>query len=110
MYTIKFCWYYPLFTVHLVAMSILTFIGQIFVYRMIKQFKQHIVPFVVTTRKIITVGFSLIYFNHKSSFGQIVGIILVFCVTTFEFLTEMLKEKIPEQKAVSLENNSLQEI
>jgi len=92
-YTLSFCWYYPLFTIHLVSMSVLTFVGQIFVYRMIKQFKQHIVPFVVTTRKIITVGFSLIYFHHQSSFGQIVGIVLVFCITTYEFLSEMLKDK-----------------
>lgn len=68
-------------------MSVLTFVGQIFVYRMIKQFKQHIVPFVVTTRKIITVGFSLLYFHHQSSLGQVVGIILVFCITTYEFLS-----------------------
>jgi len=60
---------------------------------MIKQFKQHIVPFVVTTRKIITVGFSLIYFNHSSSLGQVIGIALVFLITTYEFLSEMLKEE-----------------
>ena len=81
-----------MFTAHLVAMSVLTFIGQIFVYRMIKQFKQHIVPFVVTTRKIITVGFSLIYFNHKSSLGQVIGILLVFFIMTYEFLSEMIKD------------------
>ncbi len=74
-------------------MSVLTFVGQIFVYRMIKQFKQHIVPFVVTTRKIITVGFSLIYFNHKSSLGQVIGILLVFFIMTYEFLSEMIKDK-----------------
>ena len=59
---------------------------------MIKQFKQHIVPFVVTTRKIITVGFSLIYFNHKSSLGQVIGILLVFFIMTYEFLSEMIKD------------------
>jgi len=45
-------------------MSVLTFFGQIIVYRLIKEFKQHIVPFVVTTRKVITVVFSLVYFHH----------------------------------------------
>lgn len=74
-------------------MSVLTFVGQIFVYRMIKQFKQHIVPFVVTTRKIITVGFSLLYFHHQSSIGQVIGIILVFIITSYEFLSEMIKDK-----------------
>jgi uncharacterized membrane protein len=83
---------YPLLTTHMVALSILTFIGQMFVYRLIKEFKQHIVPFVVTTRKILTVGFSLIYFHHQTSVGQVLGIILVFFVTLYEFLSEIVKD------------------
>jgi len=45
-------------------MAILAFIGHIFIYNMINNFKQHIVPFVITTRKIISVGISMIYFKH----------------------------------------------
>jgi UDP-galactose transporter B1 len=100
-YTLQYCWYYPLFTIHLVSMSVLTFVGQIFVYRMIKEFKQHIVPFVVTTRKIITVGFSLLYFHHKSSYQQVIGIVLVFIITSYEFLSEMLKDKRDDMLPVS---------
>ena len=29
--------------------GILCFVGQVFIYRLVKQFKQHIVPFVITT-------------------------------------------------------------
>lgn len=92
-------------------MSVLTFIGQIFVYRMIKEFKQHIVPFVVTTRKIITVGFSLLYFNHKSSFQQVIGIVMVFAITSYEFLSEMLKDKRDDMLPVARieENDRLRE-
>lgn len=56
--------YHPGFAQDLLIMSLAAFIGQIFIYRMIKEFKQHTVPFVVTTRKILTVGLSIIYFKH----------------------------------------------
>ncbi len=71
----------------MVAMGILSTVGQMFVYRMIKQFKQHFVPFVITTRKIITVGLSIIYFHHDTNWQQIAGIILVFSIVTYEFVS-----------------------
>ncbi len=80
-------------------MSVLAFIGQIFIYRMIKQFKQHIVPFVVTTRKFVTVGLNLVYFNHLIGLGQIIGIILVFIITTYEFITELMKDSSNHEAA-----------
>ncbi len=72
-----------MFVVHLLSMNSLAFIGHIFIYKMIKDFKQHIVPFVITTRKIITVGISMVYFGHASSFLQICGIVLVFVSTAY---------------------------
>jgi hypothetical protein len=67
----------------MVVLVFLSFIGQIFIYKMISQFQQHIVPFVATTRKIFTVGISLIYFKHETSLGQVFGLIIVFTVTTY---------------------------
>ncbi len=58
---------------------------------MIEEFKQHIVPFIITTRKIITVGISILYFKHKTSAWQVVGILVVFASTMVEFLSEVLK-------------------
>ena len=52
------------FLIHMILMGILSTSGQMFVYRMIKQFKQHFVPFVITTRKIFTVALSIIFYNH----------------------------------------------
>ena len=52
------------FLINLLLMGFLSTLGQIFVYRMIKQFKQHFVPFVITTRKIFTVGLSILWFGH----------------------------------------------
>jgi len=61
---IEFSWSHPLFILHLLSMAGLAFIGHIFIYKMIKEFRQHIVPFVITTRKIISVGISMVYFHH----------------------------------------------
>ena len=73
------------FTIQIIVFSFLCFVGQIFVYRMIKQFKQHIVPFVVTVRKVLTVILSIIFYNHKTSFLQVIGMIVIFASTFYEF-------------------------
>lgn len=67
----------------MIMLSCLTTIGQVFVYRMIKQFKQHIVPFVITTRKIFTVVISIVFYGHKTSFFQILAIILIFVTASY---------------------------
>jgi len=71
-------------------MAGLAFIGHIFIYKMIKEFRQHIVPFVITTRKIISVGISMIYFHHQSSVIQIICILVVLFTTLYEFLREII--------------------
>lgn len=81
-----------------------------FIYRMIKAFKQHVVPFVVTTRKIFTVGLSIFYFNHDTSLGQILAIVLVLMVTVFEFLDNIRKgEKPPIREIRELDEEELME-
>ncbi len=90
---IVYSWRHPLLLAHLLSMASLAFIGHIFIYRMIKQFKQHIVPFVITTRKIVSVGISMLYFKHSSSFLQIMGILIVFVTTLVEFLNEIVRSK-----------------
>ena len=88
---ILFCVDHPNFVRDLVLLSLVAFVGQLFIYRMIKEFKQHIVPFVCTTRKIITVGLSLVYFKHETSFGQITAILVVFTATLYEFIDSIKK-------------------
>ena len=90
---INYAWLHPLFVVHLLTMASLALIGHIFIYNMIKEFKQHIVPFVITTRKIISVGISMIYFRHMSSLMQVIGILLVFGATLFEFIGTVMKSE-----------------
>jgi len=71
------------FLLDMFLMGLLSTVGQMFVYRMIKQFKQHFPPFVITTRKIFTVGLSIIIFDHKTNFMQIFGLLLVFSIVTY---------------------------
>lgn len=70
-----------------IILSILSTIGQVFVYRMIKQFKQHIVPFVITTRKIFTVVISIIFYGHETSNLQYLAIVLIFVTASYEYLS-----------------------
>lgn len=74
----------------MLGMSVLSSIGQMFVYRMIKQFKQHFVPFVITTRKIFTVGLSIIVYRHATNVWQLLGLLLVFGIVTYEFVSELM--------------------
>lgn len=89
---------HPMFAVHLVGMSLLSCLGQFFVYRMIKQFKQHIVPFVITTRKILTIFISIIYYHHQTTPVQILGVCVVFLAVIFEFGTELKKDEPKVEK------------
>lgn len=60
-----------------------------FIYKLIKDFKQHVVPFVVTTRKLFSVVLSIILFNHSSTLGQVLALIIVFITVIMEFLIEV---------------------
>lgn len=87
----QFIFEHKLFVIHMFLMGLLSTVGQMFVYRMIKQFKQHFPPFVITTRKIFTVGLSIIYYRHQTNLYQLFGIIMVFVIVTYEFISELIE-------------------
>ena len=65
-------------------------------------------PFVVTTRKIFTVGLSIVYFRHETSLGQILAIVLVLLVTVYEFLDNIRKgEKQPVKEIKEMDEEEL---
>ncbi len=65
-------------------------------------------PFVVTTRKIFTVGLSIVYFRHETSLGQILAILLVLIVTVYEFLDNIRKgEKQPVKEIKEMDEEEL---
>ena len=105
LYTFTFMWDHWLFAYHLIMMGLLNTVGQMFVYRMIKQFKQHFVPFVITTRKLVSVGVSIIYFGHPTNAMQVIGIVLVFTLVTFEFAYELYTERQDEKRASPIEEH-----
>ena len=68
---------HPEFLIVAIGFSFTGLIGQIFIYRLIKQFRQHIVPVVVTVRKIFAVFISIIFFKHETNIYQIIGMLIV---------------------------------
>lgn len=76
----QFMYYHLEYLGFILLSSTLAFIGQIFVYNMIKQFKQHIVPFTVTTRKFMSVFWSILYYHHATNWIQIVSVIALIVI------------------------------
>jgi drug/metabolite transporter (DMT)-like permease len=85
--------YHPMFMMHLMSLSILSALGQFVVYTMIKLFKQHIVPFMITVRKILTVAISIVYYQHRTSSVQLLGMLLVVTAVVYEFISEVRKNE-----------------
>jgi hypothetical protein len=59
-----------------------------FVYYLIQKFKQHIAPFVITIRKILSVVISIFWFNHAINGWQWLGVFVVFLAAVFDFVSE----------------------
>ncbi len=86
LYTIRFMINHPTFGYEILALGVLSFLGQTFVYKMIQNFQQHTVPLIISLRKAFTVVLSFMLFSHRTSFGQIVGIFIAFSATIWECL------------------------
>lgn len=77
---------------HMLTLGMTGAVGQIVVYWMITNFKQHVVPFVITTRKLFTVAISIAFFKHESTQLQVLGILVVFAAVIFDFVDEIRKK------------------
>ena len=60
---------------------------------MIKLFKQHIVPFVIATRKCVTVVVNIVHFGHSVNGKQILGMGFVFMAILMEVIFNMWEKK-----------------
>lgn len=78
---------HPSILVHLILNAVMNYLGQNFVYWMITEFKQHIVPFIISCRKIITIVISILWYHHPTSSLQIIGLFTVISTVCFEFYT-----------------------
>lgn len=74
---LEFIVFHPSFAAQLAGHAIIAAIGQLYVYKVIKQFKQHILPFVRASRKVLTVGVSILVYGHATNIFQVIGICLV---------------------------------
>ena len=81
--------------------SVLSAIGQLVIYRMIKLFKQHIVPFVIATRKCLTVVVNIMYFGHLVNGKQLAGMLLVFAAIMLEVILNA-REKVKVTNGVKV--------
>lgn len=79
---------HPEFSLDMLFMSVTTTVVQMFVYYLIQKFRQHIVPFVITIRKIFSVVISILWFSHPISAVQTIGIVIVFIAAIFDFVYE----------------------
>lgn len=79
---------HPTFAIDLVLNAFMSSLTQLFVYYLIQKFRQHIVPFVITIRKILSVVISILWFHHSIGPVQWVGIVIVFMAAVFDFVYE----------------------
>lgn len=81
---IQFFINYPSVLFDLFLSSILQVIGQICIYYVVANFKQHVFPMISTTRKMITIIASIFYFGHYINQWQWVSIAIVFLGMFYE--------------------------
>lgn len=84
---------YPSVLPDLLLVGILQVVGQICIYYVVANFKQHVFPLISTTRKIITVIASIFYFGHYINQWQWAAISLVFVGMFYELYEELSHQK-----------------
>lgn len=110
---IDFLLHYEGFVFDVIFMSILNGSGQLFIYRMIKEFKQHIAPFVIAFRKCITVLINILWFHHLVNWEQMFGIGFVFVAVMWEVWSnyrDNLRKEEEKKKSTTDELDETQRI
>ena len=90
---IAFCVDHPRVIVDILLAGALQVLGQVSIYYVIANFKQHIFPLISTTRKVLTVLLSIIIFKHGLNMWQVLSIFLVFGALAYELYEEIGKKK-----------------
>ena len=72
---------YPSILLDGISESLMLSIGLMFLYYIITNFKQHIAPLILTSRKVISAVISIMVFNHQINAIQWAGLSLVFIGT-----------------------------
>lgn len=85
---VLFCLDHPSVNIDIAILSILQAIGQVAIYFVITNFKQHIFPLIAMTRKVFTIVLSILLFKHKINLHQIASLAVVFGALSIELLDE----------------------
>lgn len=80
---------HPTAIIDLFGVCILQLIGQICIYLVVANFKQHIYPLISTVRKIFTILLSILVFGHPMTIHQWFAMVLVFGGMAYEFVDEV---------------------
>lgn len=105
--SIMFCNSHPIAVIDIGLIGLLQVLGQISIYFIVLNFKQHIFPLVSTTRKVFTVLLSIFFFNHKMNGYQWVALILVFGGMGYELIDELYSDLIKKKKTHRVDSKKL---
>ena len=72
-----FVWDHDTLAWDLMANGCLGVFGDIFIYRLLLLHRQHVVPLVLTIRRLCTSLLNMFWFHHTITFGQKIGISIV---------------------------------
>jgi UDP-galactose transporter B1 len=92
---------YPSVLLDLAFAAVLQVLGQICIYYVVANFKQHMFPMISTTRKMITVISSIFYFGHYINSWQWAAIAFVFLGMFYELYEELTHQKHKDDLAKS---------
>lgn len=87
--SIKFLINHPSANIDLFGVCILQLVGQICIYLVVANFKQHIYPLISTVRKIFTILLSILVYGHPMTIHQWFAMVLVFGGMAYEFVDEV---------------------
>jgi UDP-galactose transporter B1 len=62
----------------IIKVAALNVVGQISIYYVVVNFKQHMFPLISTVRKILTILYSIYYFQHATNIYMWICLVLVF--------------------------------
>lgn len=96
--SLMFCKSHPFVVVDIVLIGSLQVLGQVSIYFIVLNFKQHMFPLVSTTRKVFTVLLSIFIFNHKMNMYQWLALILVFGGMGYELVDELYSDIFGKKK------------
>ena len=84
--SIKYLINHPTVNLDVFGVCVLQLVGQICIYMVVANFKQHIYPLISTVRKIFTILLSILVFGHSMTTHQWFAMVLVFGGMAYEFV------------------------